>query len=100
MKAPKYAKTDIVANDFYEGDTIETQMERVMQNKESIESTSPIIYTEKTAGVEPQYDIRTDRWEIAQNAMNSVDKSRREQERQKEASKSAEGTKNTEDGDK
>lgn len=33
---------------------------------------APIIYTDKKEGVKPQYDIRTDKWEIAQNAMNYV----------------------------
>ena len=30
---------------------------------------APIIYTERKDGVLPAYDIRTDRWEIAQEAM-------------------------------
>ena len=31
-----------------------------------------MIYTEKEQGVLPEYDIRTDKWEIAQNAMDVV----------------------------
>ena len=41
-----------------------------MQNKEPIEDGAEIIYTEKKLGVQPQYNIRTDKWEIAQEAMN------------------------------
>lgn len=54
----------------YDGESIETKVERVVQNKEPIEDGAEIIYTEKKQGVQPQYDIRTDKWEIAQEAMN------------------------------
>ena len=53
----------------YDGESIETKIERVVQNKEPIEDGAEIIYTEKKQGVQPQYDIRTDKWEIAQKAM-------------------------------
>ena len=54
----------------YEGESIETKVERVVQNKEPIEDGAEIIYTEKKQGVQPQYNIRTDKWEVAQEAMN------------------------------
>jgi hypothetical protein len=54
----------------YDGESIETKIERVVQNKEPIEDGAEIIYTEKNLGVQPQYDIRTDKWEVAQEAMN------------------------------
>ena len=54
----------------YDGESIETKVERVIQNKEPIEDGAEIIYTEKKQGVQPQYDIRTDKWEVAQEAMN------------------------------
>lgn len=54
----------------YDGESIETKVERVVQNKEPIEDGAEIIYTEKKQGVQPQYDIRTDKWEVAQEAMN------------------------------
>ena len=37
-----------------------------------IEDGAPIIYTERKDGVNPAYNIRTDRWEIAQDAMEQV----------------------------
>ena len=43
-----------------------------MQNKEPITDGAPMIYTEKEQAVLPEYDIRTDKWEIAQNAMDVV----------------------------
>lgn len=80
----------------YDGESIETKVERVVQNKEPIEDGAEIIYTEKKQGVRPQYDIRTDKWEIAQEAMNlahanriaksdgSLDKWQQEQQQQQQ----------------
>lgn len=62
--------------DIYEGEDIETKVARVIDNKEPIEQISPIIYTERKDGVLPQYDIRTDRFEVAQTAMDKVSKMR------------------------
>ena len=62
-------------NDIYEANSIEVEMQIAETAKQPIEATSPIIYTERNKGVEPQYDIRADRWEIAQNAMDVVAKS-------------------------
>lgn len=35
----------------------------------------PIIYTEKKDGVQPEFDIRTDRFEIAIDAMDKINQS-------------------------
>lgn len=55
-----------------EGEYIEEKVRRITENGEPIEDGAPIIYTERKDGVNPAYDIRTDRWEIAQNAMEQV----------------------------
>lgn len=60
----------------YEGETIEKKCERVTQTKEPISDGAEIIYTERKDGVRPEYDIRTDKWEIAQNAMDAVNASK------------------------
>lgn len=52
-----------------EGERIEEKMRRVIDNKEPITDGAPIIYTERSMGVMPEYNIRTDRWDIAQHAM-------------------------------
>ena len=54
----------------YEGETIEHKVQGIVLNKEPIEDGAEIIYTEKKDGVLPQYNIRTDKWEIAQSAMD------------------------------
>jgi len=57
--------TSIKVNKSMEGETIERKVERVLQNKESIKDGAPQVFTERKDGVEPQYDIRTDRMELA-----------------------------------
>ena len=66
--------TGLNINNSFEGETIEQKMERVIENNEPITDSAPIVYTERKDGVLPQYDIRTDRFEIAIDAMDKVSK--------------------------
>lgn len=69
-------KTSIkIENTTVEGETIEKKVERILENKEPITDGAPEIYTERKDGVLPGYNIRTDRWEIANDAMHRVNKS-------------------------
>ena len=72
-------KTKIVKNTYnlnsvetYEGETIETKVARIVQEKAPITDGAPIIYTDREQGVLPAYNVRTDRWDIAENAMDKV----------------------------
>lgn len=67
-------RTTVSINNSYEGESIETKMARITQSKEPIDSSAPIVFTERKDGVQPQYNIRTDKWEIAREAMNTVHK--------------------------
>ena len=60
----------------YEGQSIEERCKKLTETGEPIKDTSPLIYTPKEKGVMPQYDVRTDKWEIAQSAMDRVNKER------------------------
>ena len=60
----------------YEGETIEAKVNRIVNNGEPITDGAPIIYTERKDGVLPEYDIRTDRWDIAIDAMDKVNMDR------------------------
>lgn len=60
----------------YDGETIEAKVRRVVENKEPITDGAPIVYTEKKDGVLPQFNIRTDKWDIALEAMDKVQASR------------------------
>ena len=68
--------TLIQSIDSVEGETIEQKIERITTNKEPISDTTQMIYTERNQGVLPDYDIRTDRFEIAIEAMDRVTKSK------------------------
>lgn len=73
-KQIKPFKTSIVRNDSYVGETIEEKINRITNNKEPITDGAPLIYTERKNGVMPEYDIRTDKWEVAVEAMDTVAK--------------------------
>lgn len=55
-----------------EGETIEQKVFRLVQNKEPIKDGAPEIFTEKALGVQSAYNIRTDRWELATEAMDKI----------------------------
>ncbi|AXH74907.1 MAG: hypothetical protein [Microviridae sp.] len=59
-----------------EGETIEQKVVRLVQNKEPIKDGVPIIYTDRKEGVNSAYNIRTDRWEIAVDALDRLAKSK------------------------
>lgn len=62
--------------EIYEGETIETKVSRIINEKAPIEDGAPIIFTDRAQGVLPAYDIRTDRWDIAVDAMDKVNKAK------------------------
>ena len=61
--------------EIYEGESIETKCARILQNKEPITDTAPIIYTAKEDGVLPAYNIRTDRFDVAMDAYDKITRS-------------------------
>ena len=68
------SKTTISRNESYEAETLEMKIRRIVNNKEPITDGAPIIYTDRSEGVLPDYDIRTDRMEHAIDAMDKVTK--------------------------
>lgn len=76
-------KTTLKVNNAYQGETIEQKISRILNNKEPITDGAPLIYTERKDGTNPAYDIRTDRWEIAVDAMDKVNKSKQAQREQR-----------------
>lgn len=71
-KQKKPSKTSLNINNSYEGESIEEKISRIVNNKEPITDGAPLIYQEREDGVQAQYDIRTDRFEIAIDAMDKV----------------------------
>jgi hypothetical protein len=73
MIKPKFFPTPPTTNyEFQDGESIENKVRRITENNEPIKDGAPIIYTNREDGVLPAYNIRTDRWEIAQQAMDAV----------------------------
>ena len=66
---PKPTETNY---EYQDGETIETKVKRITENNEPITDGAPIIYTNRDDGVLPAYNIRTDRWDIAQQAMEAI----------------------------
>lgn len=74
-RTPQYKKTTLLVNNSYIGERIEDKVRRISTNNEPITDTAPIIYTERKNGTQPEYNIRTDRFELAVEAMDKYEKS-------------------------
>ncbi len=76
--------TSIDINESMEGESIEEKIRRIMDNGEPISEGADVIFTERKEGVNPAYDVRTDRFELAVEAMDKVhkDKLAKREERQ------------------
>lgn len=73
-KQNRYQPSSIQVNDSTEGETIEQKIERIVNNGEPITDGAPLVYTERSEGVLPQYDPRADRFEIAIEATDIIQK--------------------------
>lgn len=58
-----------------EGITIETMVEKILNNQNNDETEKKQMYTERRDGVLAGTDIRSDRWDIAIDAMDKSSKS-------------------------
>lgn len=65
-------QTSLNVNQSFEGERIETKVQRMTENKEPIADNAPPIYTERRDGVNPMTDIRTDKWEYMVDAMDAA----------------------------
>jgi len=73
---PYYHTTGILVEEIIEGETLEQKIAKMTENNEPIKSNIGLLYAERKDGVLPGTNIRTDRWEIATEAMDKVSKSR------------------------
>lgn len=55
-----------------EGENIVTKVRRILDENEPLTDGAPLIFTKKEDGVRPEFDIRTDKWQVAINAMDRV----------------------------
>lgn len=71
-KVRGFGGTTLKINEATEGESIENRIERMVNNEEGIVAEAPIIHTERKEGVRPEFDIRTDKWELANEAADLV----------------------------
>lgn len=71
-KFRKPPTTSINNNNSYQGETLEVKIQRLIENKEPIGDAAPLIYQERSAGIQPDFNIRTDKWEHAAEAMDKA----------------------------
>lgn len=74
MRKVKPAHTILRINQTYEAESLTKKLRRMTEQKEPIKEEVEIIYTNKKNGVEPGYDIRTDRFEVARIAAEKLGK--------------------------
>lgn len=89
-KTVRFKSTGFNINTSVEGETLETKILRMTTNKEPVPQESELIFQDRSEGVSPGYNIRTDRFEVAIDAMTTVDKSykaRREENYKRDDSK-------------
>lgn len=55
----------------YEGENIESKIRRITENGEPIKDGAPMVYTEKKDRVKPEYNIRTDKWDLVLDKMEA-----------------------------
>lgn len=94
IKRNIYTKKSFTTTTAFEGESIEEKVRRVEESGAPIEAISPMIYTERKDGVRPEYNPRTDKWDVAQNAMQSINEGK--QQKRAEALKAKEPTKSAE----
>jgi hypothetical protein len=102
MKKPKIAKNStITRQELIVGETIETKVNRIVHNGEPIKDGAPEIFTERKDGVLAAYDVRTDKWEIAAEAMDVAERSKMAKAKGVEKTKEAtiEPTEGTNEGE-
>lgn len=73
----------------FEGDSLETSIQKFKLEGGDIEMGSPLLYTKKSDGVLPQTDIRTDRFEMAQSRMQAALEAEQAQRLKKKAERDA-----------
>ena len=65
-------KHNMISVETYQGESIERKVQRIVNENEPIEDGAPIIFQERADGVKPEFNIRTDRWDVAIEAMDKV----------------------------
>lgn len=77
MRKRRITNTGIIRkNETYEAKSIETMLAERMEGQDIEMGGKALLYTEKKDGVIPETNIRSDRWDLAMMALDSVERSR------------------------
>lgn len=71
----KPQETTIELNEAVIGESLETKIERILENGEGVTEAVPIIHTPRAEGVLPEYNVRTDRFDVALEGTDYIQKS-------------------------
>lgn len=91
-------KTVLDINQSTEGVTIETKVNKILTTKEPITDGTPVIYMTRKEGVNPDYDIRTDKWDHVVEAMDVVSRAKIEKRTKSVENNNTEPIQGTEQG--
>ena len=69
---PIYHQGGIRVNNSYEAESLEQKIHKALRGNEPINDSVQIIYTNRKDGVQPGYNIRTDRFEVAIEASDRI----------------------------
>ena len=72
MKAVYFNKSRLKTTEAFEGESLEEKIRRVTETNAPIEAVSPMYYNERKDGVQAGTNIRTDKFDVALKAMDSI----------------------------
>lgn len=67
-----FNEKDLQGVDLYEDFCLSEKLRNLKNEGGQIETGSPLTYTDRTDGVFPQHDIRTNKWDIAENTIQKA----------------------------
>lgn len=79
MKEDRYRNANnLFANETYEGEDIHQKIDRILTTDQPIQEDPNLqkIYTKRKDGVIDALNIRTDKWDLALEAMDNVNKTK------------------------
>lgn len=75
MRKPVFNSTKISVNNSITDEPLEVKIFKIVNSKEPISSEAELTYTDKNDGVRPEFNVRTDKFDLAIDAMDKVAKS-------------------------
>lgn len=85
FRKPKFKKTPLNGVELWEDLCLTDKLEKLQTEGGQIETGSPLQYTNRTDGVRPEHNIRTNKWDIAENTIQAAMDFKRRAQTQKEA---------------